>query len=176
MTPILPPFDFKTWIEKHRSALEPPVCNKQVFPQDDFIVMVVGGPNGRRDYHFEEGPEFFYQLEGEMVLRTMQGGKRVDYPIRAGEIFLLPPRTPHSPVRYAGSIGLVVERKRLPEEKDALMWFCEKCDHPLYEEFFKLTNIEKDFQPVFERFYASEDKRTCKRCKNVMPPVGRLDL
>ena len=72
--------------------------------------MVVGGPNGRRDFHWEEGPEFFYQLEGEMELRLMIDGKREVHPLKAGDIFLLPPEIPHSPVRFENSIGLVVER------------------------------------------------------------------
>src|ERR1700687_1010254 len=87
--------NFQRWIHEHRSFLKPPVCNKKVFEEDDFIVMVVGGPNNRKDYHIDEGPEVFYQLEGEMVLKTIQGGKVVDIPIRAGEIFLLPGRVPH---------------------------------------------------------------------------------
>ena len=170
------PFNFQQWIDEHRHLLKPPVCNKQVFEQDDFIVMVVGGPNGRRDFHYDEGPEFFYQLEGEMELRTIQDGKRVDYPIKAGEIFLLPPKVPHSPVRFENSIGLVVERKRLDHEKDGLMWFCENCDHKLYEEYFQLTNVEKDFLPVFERFLDSEENRTCEQCGTVMPKENKLDL
>ena len=172
----VPPFNFQKWIDEHRHLLKPPVCNKQVFEQDDFIVMVVGGPNGRRDFHYDEGPEFFYQLEGEMELRTIQAGKRVDYPIKAGEIFLLPPKVPHSPVRFENSIGLVVERKRLDHDKDGLMWFCEKCDHKLYEEYFQLTNVEKDFLPVFERFLESEEHRTCSHCDEVMPKENKLDL
>lgn len=172
--PIIPPFNFQQWIAEHRHLLQPPVCNKQVFENDEFIVMVVGGPNGRKDYHYDEGPEFFYQLEGEMLLRTMQDGKRVDYPIKAGEIFLLPAKVPHSPVRYANSIGLVVERKRLANEKDGLMWFCDHCDHKLYEEYFTLHSVEKDFLPVFERYLASEEKRTCKKCGTVAPAVNKL--
>lgn len=170
------PFNFQQWINEHRHLLKPPVCNKQVFEQDDFIVMVVGGPNGRRDYHYDEGPEFFYQLEGEMLLKTIQDGKKVDYPIKAGEVFLLPPKVPHSPVRYADSIGLVVERKRVDGEKDGLMWFCENCDHKLYEEYFTLTNIEKDFFPVFDRFLESEEHRTCDKCDTVMPKENTLEL
>ncbi len=170
------PFNFQQWINEHRHLLKPPVCNKQVFEQDDFIVMVVGGPNGRRDYHYDEGPEFFYQLEGEMLLKTIQDGKKVDYPIKAGEVFLLPPRVPHSPVRFAGSIGLVVERKRVNGELDGLMWFCENCDNKLYEEMFPLTNVEKDFFPVFGRFLGSEQNRTCKECGTVMPKDNKLEL
>lgn len=161
-------FNLQAWIDEHRHLLQPPVCNKKVFPQDDFIVMVVGGPNQRKDYHVEEGPEFFHQLEGEMVLRTIQDGKRVDIPIRAGEVFYLPPKIPHSPQRMVNSVGLVVERKRLPNELDALQWYCDNCDAMLYEEFFPLRNIETDFGGVFARFFGSEEHRTCKHCGTVM--------
>jgi 3-hydroxyanthranilate 3,4-dioxygenase len=160
--------DFQRWIDDNRHLLKPPVGNKEVYPHGDFIVMVVGGPNTRKDYHYDEGPEFFYQLEGEMVLKTMQDGKPVDYPIRAGEIFLLPPRVPHSPQRMAGSVGLVIERKRMPGEKDGLMWFCDTCHNKLYEEYFTLKDIEKDFPPVFDRFFGNDDYRTCSECGAVM--------
>ncbi len=175
MSPVAP-FNFQKWIDEHRDLLKPPVCNKQVFEDDEFIVMVVGGPNGRRDYHYDEGPEFFYQLEGEMLLKTQQNGEVVDYPIKAGEVFLLPPKMPHSPVRFADSIGLVVERKRLPDEKDGLMWYCENCNHKLFEEYFTLRSIEKDFLPVFDRFFADESLRTCDQCGTVMPDSNQLEL
>ncbi|MBL8822309.1 MAG: 3-hydroxyanthranilate 3,4-dioxygenase [Planctomycetia bacterium] len=166
--------NFQKWIEENRHLLKPPVCNKKVFATDDFIVMVVGGPNARKDFHFQEGPEFFHQLEGEMVLHTIQDGKRVDIPLKAGEIFNLPGRTPHSPERMANSVGLVIERKRQPGELDGLQWYCEGCDNKLYEEFFPLKNIEKDFPPIFERYYGSESNRTCKNCGKIMePPVKK---
>jgi len=163
-----PPIDFRRWIDQHRHLLKPLVGNKCIY-DGDFIVMVVGGPNRRSDYHFDDGPEFFYQLEGEMVLRVQDGGVRRDIPIRAGEVFYLPPCIPHSPQRMADSIGLVVERKRLPHEMDGLLWFCERCNHKLYEEFFPLRNIETDFPAVFERYYHSLDARTCKACGHVDP-------
>ena len=118
---MLPPIDFKRWIEDNRHLLKPPVGNKCIV-DGDFIVMVVGGPNARTDYHYEEGPEFFCQLEGEMVLKVQENGQARDIPIRAGEVFYLPPKLPHSPQRMPNSIGLVIERKRLPHEKDGLMW------------------------------------------------------
>ena len=161
--------NFQRWIDEHRSLLKPPVGNKKVFEEDDFIVMVVGGPNNRKDYHVDEGPEFFYQLEGEMVLKTIQNGKVVDIPIRAGGIFLLPGHTPHSPQRMPNSVGLVIERKRLPHEKDGCQWYCDNCNSLLYEEFFTLRNIEKDFPPVFDRFFGNVKNRTCKSCGTVMP-------
>ena len=93
------PFNFKKWIEEHRHLLKPPVGNKLVYEDAEFIVMVVGGPNARKDYHFNEGEEFFYQLEGDIVVRIQEEGKAIDVPINEGEIFLLPPRIPHSPIR-----------------------------------------------------------------------------
>jgi 3-hydroxyanthranilate 3,4-dioxygenase len=169
---LTPPIDFRRWIDEHRHLLEPPVGNKCIV-DGDFIVMIVGGPNSRTDYHWDEGPEFFYQIEGEMVLKVQEDGKARDIPIRAGEIFYLPPRVPHSPQRMPDSIGLVIERKRLPGEKDGLLWFCERCNHRLYEEYFVLQNIETDFHAVFDRFYRSRDARTCKGCGHVDPAPER---
>jgi 3-hydroxyanthranilate 3,4-dioxygenase len=162
-------FNFRQWIEEHRDRLKPPVCNQQVFEEDDFIVMVVGGPNSRTDYHYDEGPEFFYQLEGDMLLRTIRDGERVDIPIREGDILLLPPKVPHSPQRFAGTVGLVIERKRLPHELDGFMWFCDNCNHKLYEEYLYVSDIVGQLPPVFERFYESVENRTCGRCGTVMP-------
>jgi 3-hydroxyanthranilate 3,4-dioxygenase len=161
-------FNFQQWIDAHRALLKPPVGNKRVFRDGDFIIMVVGGPNARKDYHIDPGQEFFYQLEGDMVLRTMQDGRQVDVPIRAGEVLLIPPGLPHSPQRPANTVGLVIERARQPGELDGFQWYCERCGHRLYEEFFPLTDIEKQFPPVFERFFGSVPKRTCARCGTVM--------
>lgn len=168
------PINLQAWIDEHRHLLKPPVGNKCIY-DGDFIVMVVGGPNSRTDYHWDEGPEWFYQLEGEMVLRVQDEGVARDIPIRAGETFLLPPRTPHSPQRMAGSVGLVIERRRLPGEKDGLLWFCERCNTKLYEEFFELGNIETDFPPVFDRFYASRERRTCTHCGHLNPAPTRYE-
>ena len=170
--PLPAPLNLQAWIEEHRHLLKPPVGNKCVY-DGDFIVMVVGGPNSRTDYHLDEGPEWFYQLEGEMVLRIQEDGKPRDIPIRSGETFLLPPRTPHSPQRLADSIGLVIERKRLPHEQDGLLWFCERCNAKLYEEYFHLHDIETDFPPVFDRFYSSRDLRTCNACGLINPAPAR---
>lgn len=156
--------NFKKWIEDNRHLLKPPVGNKVIWKDHEFIVMVVGGPNARTDYHVNQSEEFFHQLEGNMVLKIITGeGKRQDVPIRAGEIFLLPANTPHSPQREANSIGLVIERRRRAEEIDGLQWYCEKCDQKLYEEFFKLVNIETQFPEVFERYYNSSST-ACKHC------------
>jgi 3-hydroxyanthranilate 3,4-dioxygenase len=165
-------FSFQSWIDANRHLLRPPVGNKRVFRDGDFIIMVVGGPNARKDYHVDPGQEFFYQLEGDMVLKTIQDGQPVDVPIRQGEILLIPPKLPHSPQRSANTVGLVIERRRQPGELDGFQWYCERCNNLLYEEFFQLTDIEKQFPPVFERFYASREKRTCSRCGAVQERAG----
>jgi len=177
--PLPGPIDFQRWIDEHRPLLKPPVANKCIV-DGDFIVMIVGGPNQRTDYHVEEGPEFFYQIEGEMVLRIQENfdgetGTVRDIPIKAGEIFYLPPRVPHSPQRMPNSIGLVIERKRLAHEQDGLMWFCERCNNKLYEEFFALENIETQFGAIFERFYRSHTHRTCTQCGHLNPAPAKYD-
>lgn len=167
--PIKRPFSFKKWIDDNRDLLKPPVGNQTVYKNnDDFIVMVVGGPNKRKDYHYNETEEFFYQLEGDIVLKIMEEGTPVDVPIKEGDIFLLPPRVPHSPQRPANSIGLVMEIVRKHSEKDGFMWFCENCNEKLYEEYFELTDIVKQLPPLMEKFYSNEGLRTCKKCGEVM--------
>ncbi|MHC1479747.1 3-hydroxyanthranilate 3,4-dioxygenase [Frateuria aurantia] len=162
------PFNLQDWIESNRHLLKPPVGNKCI-ENGDFIIMIVGGPNSRTDYHYDEGPELFYQLEGEMVLKVQDQGQPRDIPIRAGEMFYLPPKVPHSPRRMPGSIGLVVERKRLAHELDGLMWYCPACNHLLFEASFPLQNIEVDLPPLFRQFYGSLEARTCTRCGTVHP-------
>ena len=162
-------FNLGAWIEKHRDDLRPPVCNVQVFDDDDFIVMIVGGPNARKDYHVDEGPELFYQNEGSMCLQVIEEGARRDITIREGDMLLLPPRVPHSPQRFAATVGLVVERKRLPHELDGFIWFCDSCNNKLYEEFVYVDDIVEQLPPVFERFYSSETHRRCDKCGTVMP-------
>lgn len=158
------------WIEDHRSLLRPPVGNKRIFPAGEFIVMAVGGPNSRKDFHVDPAEEVFYQLEGDMLLKTVQDGHVVDVPIRAGELLLLPPRVPHSPQRFTGTVGLVIERERRPGEYDGLQWYCENCQSLLYEETFQLTDIETQFPDVFARFFANLDARRCRQCGTVMEP------
>lgn len=169
------PFNLQKWIEENRNLLKPPVGNKNLYSEaGDYIVMVVGGPNARKDYHYNETEELFYQLEGDIRVKIQEDGQVVDVPVKAGEMFLLPARVPHSPARPEGSVGLVIERKRQPEHQDGLMWFCEKCNHKLHDTYFHLTNIEKDFLPRFREFYGSEILRTCDNCGKEMEADPRF--
>jgi len=167
---VIRPINIKKWIDDNRHLLKPPVSNKVVYEDTEFIVMVVGGPNSRKDYHYNESEEFFYQLEGDITVVIQEEGNAVPVQIKEGEIFLLPPRIPHSPGRGANTVGLVMERKRRADEKDGLLWFCEKCNNKLYEKYFSLTNIMTQFQETFEYFYGSKELRTCKKCGHEMEP------
>ncbi len=172
---VLRPFNIKKWIEENRHLLKPPVGNLQVYKSNqDFIVMVVGGPNSRKDFHYNEGEEFFYQLEGEINVRVIEDNKLVDISIKEGEIFLLPAKTPHLPQRKANTVGLVIERYRKPGEKDGCLWFCEHCNQKLHETYFELTDIVKQLPVVLESFYSSVENRTCKACGTIMEPPVKL--
>jgi 3-hydroxyanthranilate 3,4-dioxygenase len=164
------PFNLFQWIEENRDLLKPPVGNKNLYKEaGDFIVMIVGGPNARKDYHYNESEELFLQLEGDITVRIQEDGKAKDIQIKEGEMFLLPGNVPHSPIRGENTVGLVIEKVRKGTDLvDGLMWFCENCNHQLKSYRFKLDNIEKDFLPRFKEFYNSEEARTCDRCGTVM--------
>jgi|SRR5690606_13934424 len=166
-----PPFNLNRWIDENRALLKPPVGNKNVFPlSEDYIIMVVAGPNARKDYHYNETEEFFYQLEGQIKVIVQDQGQRRELHLGPGDVYLHPAKTPHSPVRSADSIGLVIERVRAGKGfTDGLLWFCENCNHKLYEVYFELHDIEKDFLPHYEHFYNSETLRTCQKCGEQMP-------
>jgi 3-hydroxyanthranilate 3,4-dioxygenase len=169
--PIAQPINFHKWIEENRHLLKPPIGNQVMYQgNDDFIVMVVGGPNSRKDFHYNEGEEFFYQVEGEIVLKVVDEGEVKDIHITEGEMFLLPARTPHSPRRPANTIGLVMERYRKPGEKDGFIWHCENCGNQLYEEYQEITDIVKQLPPIMERFWKNPENTTCKKCGTVMKP------
>ena len=167
---LVTPINFKQWIDENRHLLKPPVGNKCVWENGDYIVMVVGGPNARKDYHYNETPEFFYQLEGDIVLKVIDEGTPKDIHIREGEIFLLPPKVPHSPQRGPNTVGLVLETKRPENMLDALEWYCEQCGHKLYREDFMVKNIETDMPKIFNRYYGDEKLCTCAYCGAKMAP------
>ena len=165
-----PPINFKDWIENNRHLLKPPVGNKVVYEDGDFMVMVVGGPNSRKDYHVDPVEEFFYQLEGDMVLKVMDNGQRVDIPIKEGEIFLLPKELPHSPQRFNDTVGLVVEYKREEGALDSFQWYCDECDSLLHEVSLDLEDIVAQLPPLFKAYWESIDSRTCGYCGAIQDP------
>lgn len=165
--PMLPPLHLTRWIDEHRAELKPPIGNKVLYRDSEFIIMIVGGPNARSDFHISDSEEFFYMLEGDMTLRVEEDGALRDIPIKEGEVFLLSAGTPHSPQRSPGSIGLVIERTRREGELDGVRWYCEACNNILYEEFFTLYDIVEQLREIVEKFNSNEDLHRCDRCGTV---------
>jgi 3-hydroxyanthranilate 3,4-dioxygenase len=167
----LAPFHLQSWIEEHRHLLKPPVGNSMIW-NGQLMVMIVGGPNQRADFHVNPGEELFYQVEGDIVLRIMEDGKPRDIPIKQGEMFLLPKGMPHSPRRPANTVGLVIEHQRPVEANDHLRWYCKECGALLYDAEFHLVDLGEQLKPIIEYFNANQDVRTCKACHAVFQPGG----
>jgi len=150
--------DFHAWIEASSEFLSPPVCNRLLYA-NKLKVMIVGGPNIRNDYHLEEGEEFFYQIKGDMLLKVIEQGVHKDIVIKEGEMFVIPSNIPHSPNRFANTIGVVIERERLINEIDGLIWFNDKPEK-IYQEFFHCIDLGTQLKPVIERYHASDTYKT----------------
>ncbi|XP_053239308.1 3-hydroxyanthranilate 3,4-dioxygenase [Podarcis raffonei] len=151
----------KKWIEENRAVFLPPVCNK-LMHRYQLNVMFVGGPNQRKDYHIEEGEELFYQLEGDMCLKIIENGKQKDIYIKEGEMFLLPARIPHSPQRFANTVGLVIERKRLKTETDGLRYYVGESTNVLFERWFYCEDLGTQLIPIIQEFFSSRQYQTGK--------------
>ena len=169
--PTFKPFNFNKWIEDNRQNLKPPVSNKQLFDEETgMVVMIVGGPNVRVDFHDDPVEEFFYQLQGDMLLKIVENGKLYNVPIREGEVFILPPHARHSPQRpVPGSVGLVVEGTRRETDLDGFEWFCFNCSEKVHRVEVKVNDIVKDLPPLFNAFYNNELDRTCQNCGTLHP-------
>lgn len=167
---LTPPINFKEWIENNRHLLKPPVGNKIVYEDGDFFIMVVGGPNKRKDYHVDPVEEFFFQIDGEMLLKVIDNGKRVDVPIKEGEIFLLPKNIPHSPQRFQDTVGMVIEYKRPEGALDYFQWYCDDCNSLIHEVGLDLEDIVTQLPPLFNAYWNSVKSRTCDKCGAVQSP------
>ena len=180
--PTLKPFDFQGWIRENEHLLKPPVGNKHLFDnKSNMIVMIVGGPNGRVDFHDDPVEEFFYQMKGDMILKIAEDGEIYDVPIREGEVFMLPAHVRHSPQRpQEGSIGLVVESPREGDMTDGFEWFCFECGARVHRIEVAVKDIVKDLPPLYDAFYSDEEARTCPKCSAVhpgrIPPPGWAEI
>jgi 3-hydroxyanthranilate 3,4-dioxygenase len=169
-------FNLQQWIEDNKPAFSGPVANKEVFPQSEFIFQIIRGPNARNDFHIDPGDEIFYQLEGTIRVDVIEGGRRKQNILNQGDVLLVPAGVPHSPLRPAGSWGLVVERKRRPNELDGILWFCEQCNAKLYERSFPMQDIGTEIRAAIDDFFASDEHRTCKSCGAVLAIPGEFVL
>lgn len=174
-------FNFQNWIEEHRDLLKPPVGNKLIWEDSDLMAFVVGGPNQRTDFHDDPVEEFFYQLEGDMLLKVVDDGQFHDVILREGDVLMLPKHVRHSPQRpMAGSVGLVIEPKRPDGHKDAFEWYCFDCGCLLHRVDVILNSITEDLPPLFEAFYEDQSARTCPSCGALHPgkepPTGWVSI
>jgi len=175
--PRLKPFSFEKWINENAENLKPPVANKLLHDESGMIVMVVGGPNTRVDFHDDPVEEWFYQVRGDMMLKIADSGKIYDVPIRQGEVFLLPPHVRHAPQRpQEGSVGLVVEAPRMMGMKDGFEWFCFQCEARVHRVEVALTDpsgIVTELPKVFDAFHNDTSARTCANCGTIHPGKGK---
>lgn len=163
-------FNLMRWIDDNRPLLKPPMLNKPIWRDRDFIVMILAGPILRNDFHVNPYEELFYQLEGDMSLKVVEDGRVRDIPIPQGNIFLLPPRVPHSPQRpVPGSIGLVVERNRTGEAMDAFEWYCGSCGTRVHRGELRLANLATERPKLFESYYGDVARRACPNCGAANP-------
>lgn len=169
---VMPPLDLMNWIRDHAAEFKPPVSNKYLYRGQDFFVMIIGGPNARNDFHITDSEEFFYQIQGDVSVRTREEGRIVEHRIREGEVFFIPPRVPHSPQRGPNTLGLVVERVRPPTETEHIVWYCEKCGDVVHDLEFLCKDIVDHFRDAMEAFWKDDARRTCKRCGTKVDKPG----
>ncbi|KAM9601275.1 3-hydroxyanthranilate 3,4-dioxygenase isoform 2-T2 [Trichechus inunguis] len=116
----------------------------------------------RMTSQMQDPDRVFYQLEGDMVLKVLEQGKHRDVVIRQGEIFLLPAGVPHSPQRFANTMGLVIERRRLQTELDGLRYYVGDTMDVLFEKWFYCKDLGTQLAPIIQQFFSSEQYRTGK--------------
>lgn len=165
------PININKWIKENGHLLQPPV-NNFCLHRGGFTVMIVGGPNERTDYHINQTPEYFHQIKGSMCLKVVDNGEFKDIIIEEGDSFLLPGNTPHNPVRFANTVGLVVEQDRPQGVNDKVRWYCSKCRDVVYEIEFYLTDLGTQIKQGIEKFDSDEQNKICKKCgtKNYSKP------
>ncbi|KAI1142733.1 3-hydroxyanthranilic acid dioxygenase [Hypoxylon sp. FL0543] len=170
------PVNLPKWLEENAHLLKPPVNNYCVY-NEDFTVMIVGGPNARTDYHINETAEWFYQYKGAMMLKVVDDGKFRDIIIREGDMFLLPGNTPHNPVRFADTVGVVLEQRRPQDAIDRMRWYCQECGEIVHEAAFHCVDLGTQIKAAIETFMSSEENRKCKKCgaiANSVPKPGTI--
>ena len=165
--PLTPPINLNYWIENNREKLKPPVGTFALYDEGGFLVMVIGGPNSRTDYHVNPSEELFFQVEGDIVVKVIDGDQFRDITIRQGEVFLLPSRVPHSPQRGPNTIGLVVEFPKLRDEDHYLRWHCQSCKGLVHQETFKPQDLGKQIKEMLGHWRSDEGLRKCKGCGTV---------
>ncbi|TVY32904.1 3-hydroxyanthranilate 3,4-dioxygenase [Lachnellula subtilissima] len=174
------PLNIPKWLEENSHLLKPPINNYCVYDKDVTVMSpkIVGGPNARTDYHINETAEWFYQYRGAMMLKVVDDSNFRDIIISEGDMFLLPPNTPHNPVRFANTVGIVLEQKRPEGSLDRLRWYCASCKSVVDEAAFHCTDLGTQIKEAVNAFKGSEERRKCPKCgvlAESAPPVGSIE-
>ncbi|EDO19184.1 hypothetical protein Kpol_1050p41 [Vanderwaltozyma polyspora DSM 70294] len=162
------PLNIDKWLEENGHLLAPPV-NNYCLHRGGFTVMIIGGPNERTDYHINPTPEWFHQRKGNMTLKVVDESKIgldrfIDIDIKEGDSYLLPGNVPHNPVRYADTIGIVVEQDRPDGQMDALRWYCSSCKEIVHQIDLQMVDLGTQVKEGIVSFENDIDARTCKHC------------
>lgn len=158
------------WVEDNRTKLQPPICNAEVYPDGNYIINMVGGPNSRADFHDNPTEEIFYQIKGNAFLNIWDRGRFDRIDIKEGEIFLLPAHVIHSPQRPEPGLCLLVEAVRPQGAHDSLQWYCAKCATMVWRAEKQLESLVHDLPAISRMFYAlSDEERRCSSCGTVHP-------
>lgn len=173
---VTSPIDLLQWAEDYKADFQPPIGNKYLYSGRDFFAMVIGGPNARNDYHKTESEEFFYQIKGDIVVKTFEDGRIVDHIVREGETFFIPPNVPHAPCRPANTLGMVIERRRPEGEIEHQIFYCEKCNTLVEDSAFDCKDIVKHFRSAMEAFWADEARSTCPSCGHRISAPGPFEM
>ena len=142
-----------------------------LWQEPDSLAFVARGREYRSEFHINPSEEVMYMIKGVMNLhyRTPDGTEAVTV-IPEGSAIHTPAGVPHSPRFPPEAFALILERKRRSGETDRFQWFCPNCDHLLHEEQFVVSDYGTDpVSQAYQRFFDSEEFRTCKRCGTVMP-------
>lgn len=164
------PINIDKWLKENEGLLKPPV-NNYCLHKGGFTVMIVGGPNERTDYHINPTPEWFYQKKGSMLLKVVEETdaepKFIDIIINEGDSYLLPGNVPHSPVRFADTVGIVVEQDRPGGENDKIRWYCSHCRQVVHESELQMLDLGTQVKEAILDFENDVEKRTCFHCKTL---------
>ncbi|KZF25901.1 3-hydroxyanthranilate 3,4-dioxygenase [Xylona heveae TC161] len=167
------PLNLPKWLQENSHLLQPPINNYCVY-NENVTVMIVGGPNARTDYHINTTAEWFYQYKGRMLLKVVDEGDVFrDIYIEEGDMFLLPPNTPHNPVRFANTVGIVLEQPRPADSVDRLRWYCQDCGSVVHEASFHCTDLGTQVKDAVNAFRNDDEKRKCKKCGSLADVVPR---
>ena len=173
---VMSPANLMAWAKEHEADFQPPVGNKYLYSGTDFFVMVIGGPNARNDFHKTNSEEFFYQIKGDIVVKTYENGRIVDHVLREGDTFFIPPNVPHAPCRPAGTLGMVVERRRPEGEIEHQLFYCEHCNSLVHDQAFDCKDIVQHFRQAMEEFWANEELSTCPKCSRRVEKPGPYEM